>query len=213
MASQSDKKNQDSSPDVGKQELGAIYAKSLLAVAEKAGPGAAESVVAELEDFVSEVVEARPLFADFLAAPQISNETKAALLEKAFQGRMSEELFTFLQVVASKGRLDAVREMAFAARRQLNALRHRVEVHVETASPLDEASLAQLRAGIVDRLKTDVDLSVSINPDLIGGIVMRIGDTVYDGSLLNRLSRMRQHAREKSHTQVQQFLERFAVES
>lgn len=197
------------SPDVNKQELGGIYAKSLLAVAERAGPGKAEAVVSELEDFVTEVLDGRPLFEQFLAAPQIAADHKSRVLEKAFSGRMSSELLTFLQVVAGKGRLDCIREMATQARHQLNALRRRVEVHVKTAAPLDESNTNLLRTKLIGALGGDVALTTSVDPALIGGAVMRIGDTVYDGSVVNRLARLRQHALDTAYSQVQRYTERF----
>jgi F-type H+-transporting ATPase subunit delta len=206
-------KKQELSPDVGRQELGAIYAKALIAVAERANGASTDTVVEELESFVSDVLTARPDFEMLLSSPQISPDVKSGILQRTLGGRMSESLLTFLQVVASKGRLDSLREMAKAARHQLNALRQRIEVHVETATPLDGAGLDGLRNRLVAAMGHEIDLTTSVDSDLIGGLVVRVGDTVYDGSISNRLARMRQHAIDETYTQVQRFTERFAVDS
>jgi len=207
------KRKRELSPDVNKQELGAIYAKALLAVAERAGGSTAESVVAELEDFVTDVLDAKPDFELLLASPRVSADAKSDILDRALGGKMSSELLTFLQVVAGKGRLDCVREMAKEAHRQLNVLRNRAQVHAETAIPLDEGQFNRLRDRIVTALGREVDLTTSVDPDMIGGIVVRIGDTVYDGSLANRLGRMRQHAIDQAYAQMQSHTERFAAEN
>jgi len=132
-------------------------------------------------------------------------------LDRILAGRASESLLTFLKVVACNGRLDCLREIRNAAREELNRIHGRVAVIVTTAEPIDE----QLRNQIVDQLQvvtgTPVDLRCRVNPGIIGGMVVRVGDTVYDSSVVNQLARLKRDALGKTFNQLRETVDRFAV--
>jgi len=195
--------------DSGRQQVGAVYAKAALAAAEKAGQ--AELVVEELESLVSDVLNKLPQLEALLASPRLAHEERVPILDRAFGGRMSPITLNFLKVVSKHGRMGCLRAIARAARKQLNALRGRVEVLVETAHPLS----SPLQARIVERLRSllghEVILHTSVNEDLLGGLVVRVGDTVYDASLAAQLKRMEQVTLEHTKQAVRESLSRFAV--
>lgn len=195
--------------DSGLQHLGSVYAKALLGAAEKAGQ--AQQVLEELESLVNDVLDKLPQLEAALGSPRLSVEEKTALLDRAFGGRMSATMLHFLKVVARHGRLDAVRAILQAARKLYNQMRGRVEVRVETAYPLSNP----LRERIVNRLQQmlgrELVLTAVVNEDLLGGLVVRIGDTVYDGSLAARLKNMQEVTLEHTKHSIRQSLERFAV--
>jgi F-type H+-transporting ATPase subunit delta len=195
--------------DAGRQYLGTVYAKALLGAAEKAGNTG--DVLEELESLVTDVFGKSPNLEAALASPRIGHDEKVRLLDRVFQGRMSKQLLNFLKVVSSHGRLDCLRAINRAALKLYNKMRNRVEVSVRTAEPVD----AQLTEQIANRLRTvlrsDVELKTDVDPELIGGMVIRIGDTVYDGSVVDRLRRLRAETIEKTAQEFRQSLERFAV--
>ncbi len=195
--------------DAGRQYLGTVYAKALLGAAEKAGT--TDAVLEELDSLVTDVIDKLPNLDAALASPRIGHDEKVRLLDRAFQGRMSKQLLNFLKVVSSHGRLDCLRAINRAARRLYNQMRNRVEVKIRTTEPVD----GQLAEEIADRLRTvlrsDVELKMDVDPELIGGMVIRIGDTVYDGSVVDRLRRLRAETIEKMAQEFRQSLARFAI--
>jgi F-type H+-transporting ATPase subunit delta len=120
-------------------------------------------------------------------------------------------MLNFLKVVARHDRLGAVRAILQSARKLYNELKGRVEVRVETAGPLSNPLRDQIVARLTQMLGREVVLTTEVNNDLIGGLVVRIGDTVYDGSLAARLKNMQEVTVEHTKQSIRQSLEKFAV--
>lgn len=196
---------QQSGIDVDRQQLGSLYAKALLSVSEAAGT--TDVIVEEIESLVDDVLNRQPEFEELLSSPRVAHEEKTALLERVFAGKMSPELLSFLKVVSGKGRLDCLRSIQQALRKQYNELRSRVEVLVRTATPLEGEMRAQTIAHLEKSLGKQVELTTQTDPSLIGGMVVRIGDTVYDGSVANSLAALRQSAIHKSRQEIQDKLD------
>ncbi|MCU0876342.1 MAG: ATP synthase F1 subunit delta [Pirellulaceae bacterium] len=195
--------------DTGRQRIGTVYAKALLGAAEKAGQ--ADSVVDELGTIVSEALDQSPDLDEVLRTPRIASEEKVGIVERVFGGRVSPLVLNFLKVLAGHERLDCLRAIERAARLQLHQLRNRVEVLVETASPLSAPLRQQVAARLTQLLGREVILSTEVNPDLLGGIVVRVGDTVYDGSLAGKLKSMESVTLERTTNTIRQSLARFAL--
>src|SRR3954453_17630187 len=94
--------NQDTI-DVSRQHLGNVYAKALLAAAEKAGQ--ADQVVGELESLVFDVLNKLPKLDTIIKTPRLTHEERLPILERAFGGRVSPTTLPFLQVVSRHGRV------------------------------------------------------------------------------------------------------------
>lgn len=194
--------------DSGQEHVGAVYAKALLGAAAQTGQAAA--VVEELDSFISDALDRLPALEATLASPRVAAEAKLALLDKSLSGRMSATLLTFLKVVCRHGRFDCLRAIGRAARQQLNVREGRVDVRVRTPQALSD----ELRELVTRRLETllgkRVNLFVRVDESLIGGIVVRVGDVVYDASVANRLSRLRESAVDLVVRAVRESLDRFA---
>lgn len=195
--------------DATQQQVGKIYAAALIGAAEKTG--SLDTVREELQSLVEDVLRKLPNFEAVLQSPKVSHEEKVRLLDSAFQGRMSKELLNFLKVVSRHGRLDTLRAIQRQFQKLYNERAGRTEVQVRTAEPLTD----ELHARIVDRLRQSLGrepvLQVEIDPDLIGGVVIRIGDTVYDGSVAQQLVRLREETAAKIAREIRQAADRFAV--
>jgi len=137
-------------------------------------------------------------------------EAKLALLDKGLAGRMSVTLLTFLKVVCRHQRFDCMRAIRRAAWHQWNEGEGRVDVLVRTPTPLS----AELRELVTRRLASllgkQVNLAVREDESLIGGMVVRVGDMVYDASVANELSRLRESAVDQVAHAVRESLDRFA---
>jgi F-type H+-transporting ATPase subunit delta len=195
--------------DAGRQHLGTVYAKALLGAAESAGQ--TDQVVEELEAFVTDVLDKLPTLEEALRTPRLTHEERLPILDKAFSGKMSPTLLTFMKVVSRHGRLDCLRAIARAARKQLDAVRGRVEVRIESAAPLSNPLRERIAARLTQLLGREVILKTSLNADLLGGLLVRVGDTVYDSSLSARLKRMEEVTLEHTKQALRESLNRFAV--
>lgn len=193
----------------GEAQLGLIYAKALLGVTEPIG--ASEAAVEELQSVARDVFPKVPGLRLALTSPRVPLAEKESLLDKAFGGRMTPQVLTFLKVVARHGRLAYVADIARASVRLLDKLRNRLEVVVRTASPLSPADLEALRVKLSAQLKADVRLVVEERPELIGGIVIKVGDTLYDASILSQLARMRTETVAKAVETIRTQSSRFAA--
>ncbi len=179
--------------DVGQQQVGAVYAKALLGAAASN----IDSVLDELQSIVEDVLASNAQINELLASPRIPLEAKVAVIDKAFKGA-DKILVNFLKVVAQHGRLDCLQEIYRSARHLANSSQGRVAVQVKTAEPLTDALRDQVAGQLKNLLKTDVVVEAETDPDLIGGMVVRVGDTVYDGSIANRLQKLRRDALARS---------------
>jgi F-type H+-transporting ATPase subunit delta len=173
--------------DTGLQHLGMVYARALLGAAEKAGQ--TDAVLDELQSLVRDVLDRLPHFEAALASPRVPFEAKEQLLDRAFRGRMNPVLLNFAKILALRGRFDTIRPVQSAARRLLNELRNLVEVRVVSAEPLDRTTRDMIASRLAGLLGRNVDVHPQVDPELVGGMVIRIGDTVYDGSIANQLRR------------------------
>jgi F-type H+-transporting ATPase subunit delta len=146
-----------------------------------------------------------------MRTPRLTHEERLPILDRAFGGRMSPTTLTFLKVVSKHGRLDCLRAIARAARKQLDAARGRVEVLVESAAPLSNPLRERIKARLTQLLGREVILKTSVNENLLGGLMVRVGDTVYDASLSARLKRMADVTMENTKHTLRESLSRFAV--
>lgn len=188
----------------GQQAVASVYAKALLETTEKSGETA--TVLEELDALVNQVLANQPKFEQALASPRISAEEKVGLIDRVFAGKISQGLLRFLKVVARHQRLDHLREMRRAYRSLFNHTHGRVEVRVTTATPLPEDLYTQVMQTLQQKLGKTVELVTRTDPNILGGIVVRLGDTVYDASLANRLDRQRLKAIRGSVAKLQEEL-------
>ena len=195
--------------DPGLQYLGTVYAKALLGATEKTGT--TEAVLDEFDSLLEDVLAKLPSLQRTLSSPRVPFEAKESLLDRSFQGKMSPQLLTFLKVLARHGRFSAIRAVRTATRKLFNELRGRLEVQVTTAAPMDNATRDAVLAKLKQSLKREVDLRTSVDPELLGGLLIRIGDTVYDGSLANQLQRLQKKLVATSTVRMRTEADKFAV--
>jgi F-type H+-transporting ATPase subunit delta len=197
------------STDTGQQQVGAIYAKALLGSAEAVGNAA--ELVEELESFVKDVLDKLPDLDAVLSSPRVSHDEKVGLLDRVFAKRMSPSLQTFLKVVSAHGRLDCLRAIAQAARAELNRTAGIVVVEVTTAEPIDAGLEKQIKKSLSRSLGQDVQIRSRTDSAIIGGMVVRIGDKVFDGSVANQLETLREQAISKMAQEIRAGKDRFAL--
>ena len=195
--------------NIDKQRLGAVYADAIIAAAESQGQS--DAIVDELGAIVDEIVERSPELDATLSSPRIPSSEKEDILNRVLGDRVSELLLTSLKVISRHGRLDCLRQIRRAAREKLNSMRNRVAVKVTTAAPLNDEQRHSIQDQLQRKMSCDVDLDCHVSPEILGGMVIRVGDTVYDTSVANRLAQVREQTIPKTFTQLRESIDRFAV--
>ncbi|MEX0711748.1 MAG: ATP synthase F1 subunit delta [Pirellulales bacterium] len=194
--------------DPAGQQVAAVYARALLGAAENAGQS--EAVLQELHSFITDVLDVFGDFEKVLTSRLVSSDDKVALLERTLGGRASTLLLNFLKVLAGHDRLVYLRGIYGTARRLYDELLGRRRVEVFTATPLGEDLAGQIKQQLHDMLGGEPKLVRVVDPDLIGGVVLRVGDTVFDGSVATRLARVRGQMINRSVHEIQRRRDRFS---
>ena len=195
--------------DSDQQYLAGVYAKALIGATETVGNTA--EVLQEFASVVSEVLDPFPALEATLSTPRVATEDKTGILDRVFGGRLSKELMNFLKVVAQHGRLECLRSIQHTSQQMYREMQGRIAVHLSTATAVDDEVVNSISSQLEAALSGKVDLETSVNADLIGGLVLRVGDTVYDGSVANQLDRMRSTALDQTNETMRATLDRFTT--
>jgi F-type H+-transporting ATPase subunit delta len=178
-----------------------VYAQALLDAAGKRQQ--ADEVLDELNALVRDVLNREPALEEFLASPTVGRDRKEKVIRDAFEGRADEVLVSFLLVLNRHDRLELLRAVAQEYRALYDAQTGRMPVQVESAAPLAADQEERLRQELRARFKGREPVLVTrVNPDLLGGLVVRVGDWVYDASVRNRLALIRHQLIERSSHEI-----------
>ena len=179
--------------DPTSEALAEVYAVALLGLFP--GDAAAEEVAAELAEIVV-LLDSVEGFQQLLTTEMISRAEQARIVETIFAGRCEPMIEAFLGVLARNGRLALLRLISRQFRRRLNVRQGKVEVIVETASELDAGQKESLQSALAVLTGGQPVLVARIKPSLLGGMVVTVGDKVYDASVAAELKRMRRQMTE-----------------
>jgi len=163
------------------------YAEALFDVAEK--KGSLEAVGEGLGQFADALDRDRELQV-FFFSPHFSSAEKVEGLRRAVSGA-EPELLNFLELLIEKGRMPE----AFRIRREFERLwkrrQRRIDVTVTSAAELDPAVVEKIGAEIERQTDRKVDLASRVDEEILGGIVLQVGNMVLDASIRNRLEKLR----------------------
>lgn len=173
--------------DSDEQQVGTLYARALLSAAD----AAVDEIVAELEALVSECLDKNQALETALASPRISQEEKEGMLDRIFRGRINATLLNFLKVLCRRDRIGALRAIQASATEMLEVQQGKQRVIVSTAQPLTEDQKQQIAKAFHGAFGKQAVLVERVDETLLGGIVLRIGDQVVDGSVLGRMESIR----------------------
>jgi F-type H+-transporting ATPase subunit delta len=192
----------------GVQRLGAIYAEALLNVAIDRGQ--VDEVGQELDLLIDEVFRQSPDFETLLGSRAIRREQKTPILTQAFQGRCSELFFDFLLVLNNHDRLELLRAIRKVYRTLQDVRANRIRVRVQVATEMNEEQIHSLRQTLEASLKMEPLFDIQLNPDLLGGMIIQMGDEVYDTSVRTRLETIRTELLSRSNYEIQSKRDRFS---
>jgi len=150
------------------------------------------SIDRQLDDFLA-TWSASPELREFFVNPAVAIGQKIAFLDKANEKlQLQKELRNLLAVLIDNGRIGAVEEVAAAYRTELRERLGIRQAEVVTARELNEKDRSALVAEIGKLAGSRVEASFKLDKSILGGTVVRIGSTVYDGSVRGRLERLKE---------------------
>jgi F-type H+-transporting ATPase subunit delta len=169
------------------EEISRVYADALFEVAEDNGK--LDEVHEQLGQVVDALNENRELQVYFFS-PYFTSAEKREGISKAFVGAQPE-LVNFLELLAEKHRMPAI----FTIRSIFDELwaeaRKRLEVTVTSAVELDDDLLKQIGSEIEGRTGREIDLEAVVDDNVLGGLVLRVGNMIFDASVRSKLERVR----------------------
>ena len=127
-----------------------------------------------------------------LSEGELPSENKQAVIDGLFRNKISDVTLNFLQLIVGLGRVELLGEIAESFAARLEAEENKVVAEVTTASPLDVKFSRSLAKKLSLMSGREVTIRSKVDPELVGGILVRIGDKLLDGSVRNQLARMRE---------------------
>jgi F-type H+-transporting ATPase subunit delta len=169
------------------EEIAAVYARSLFEVAKEQGK--LDSVREQIGEFADALEQTRELQV-FFFSPYFSTTEKQDGLDRAVSGA-DAVIVNFLKLLIENHRMPVI----FRVRRAYEVLWEQenklLPVRVTSAVELDKSTVSQIGDRIAEQTGRKVDLSSEVDPDILGGIVVRVGNSILDASIRNRLEQLR----------------------
>lgn len=194
-------------------EVARVYAQSIFELAEQAGGEEKIHAFGDELEAVADVVRSDREIGEFFRSPIIDTARRRETLRRVLDGQVSDTVLRFILVLNDKGRLGRICDVADAYTEIAHQRFGRVEVDViTTEGDLDAGQLESLRDRIVSRLGREPVFHQYVDKSMIGGMILRIGDQLIDGSVRGRLRRLREDLRKGGSAIVREQPERFLKE-
>jgi len=193
--------------DVSAQRLAKVYAEALLQAAREKNQ--TQEVLEELNGMIEESTRDGDLSAFFQNA-LITREQKEKVIRSAFAGRVSDTMFNFLLVLNEHNRLDLFRPLRQIYQDLLDEGMNRMRVEVSSAAPLNDGQLDRIKTDLQATFGKEPVVETKIDTGLLGGVVVRVGDWLYDGSVRTKIDNLRKQLLERGDHEIQSGRDRFS---
>lgn len=170
-------------------ELAEVYARSLFEVAREQGK--LDELREQLAQFAGALNENREL-AVFFFSPYFSTKEKQDSLERILDGA-DESFLNFLSLLIENHRMPVIFRIDQQFERLWEQENKMLPVDITSAIALDQTTTESLGRRIGERAGRKVKLAAHVDPDILGGIVLRVGNSILDASIRNRLEQLRRH--------------------
>jgi F-type H+-transporting ATPase subunit delta len=171
------------------EELARVYARSLFEVAREQGK--LDELREQVAQFADALGEQREL-AVFFFSPYFSTKEKRDGLDSLLEGA-DQILLNFLSLLIENHRMPVIFRIRQEYERLWDEENRTLPVEITSAIELDQATTDSLGRTIGERAGRNVTLSARVDPDILGGIVVRVGNSILDASIRNRLEQLRRH--------------------
>jgi F-type H+-transporting ATPase subunit delta len=201
MAADTTRSDLSPSLDIGADRVAKVYAQAVVEAADAAG--CRRDVLDELAALVRDVLPQVPRAREVFSSPRIDVAEKEALIDRVAGGRMQPTTVRALHVLARHGRLGILAEVSAAAERLADQLDGRHQATITTAIPLADEERSQLAGSVEQSLGLRLSPTFAVDPRLIGGLIVRVGDTIYDRSIATGLTRLGDNLHRRTNHEVQ----------
>jgi len=164
------------------------YAETLLELAQRSGDLRAWG---DMLDAIAEAMESDKRLRMFLESPRVSAQKKNEVLQKAYGAQLPRNFLRFLQALVSNRRQMLIPEIAHAYHDLVDQVEGRVHASVTVAREADDADRELIVTQLSRVLGKQVVPHFHVNSSILGGVIVRVGDTVLDGSVRRRLATLR----------------------
>jgi len=200
--------------DVTAEKLARVYAQAFIKAAGGDAPSNnANEAVAELRAVVDEIINQHPQFSQALQSAFLSHDERVAMIDRVLGGRVDGVVLNTLKVMSAHNRLGLLRTVARQAEDLNDRNNGRLQVAVESAAELGDDLLNELKAMLGSKLGIEPVVRSSVDPDMIAGVKIRVGDTVYDGSLQTVFAKARQSIIDRAIEKIESTPEQFLSET
>ncbi|NTV45826.1 MAG: F0F1 ATP synthase subunit delta [Chlorobiales bacterium] len=169
--------------------VGRRYALALIEVAEQQNKLA--DMIKDLT-FIGEVVNGSKQLRHALQSPLIQGYKKSAFLTSIFQGQVSDQIAAFLKLLASKGRANLLMAVIEEFNTLLDERSGIITVDVKSAVEIDQVQSEELKQKLENYTAKKIRIRLATDKELIGGLTVKIGDTVLDGTIKHKLEMLRE---------------------
>ncbi len=165
------------------------YAEAMFSIAE--AEGELEPVEEQVYAF-AKMVEKRAKVREALIDPELPNENKRNLIGEVLGERANPVAVNLLGMLVEQGRARDIGRIAESLAEVAAERRQQVVGEVRSAVPLTDAQRRRLAEALSSATGRKVEVKVIVDPDLVGGVVARVGDVIFDGSIRSRLDEAKQ---------------------
>jgi F-type H+-transporting ATPase subunit delta len=189
--------------------LANVYARSLFELATDAGGTDKVLEIADELEQVCALTASNQEIGLFFSSPIIDKVKRGEALSAIFTNKVTDLTLRFLLVLNNKGRLDHLRQIKVAYAQLVQEALGRVEVNVFTPRAIDDASLNTIKRNVQEMLGKEPVLHTNVDPSMLGGVKLRIGDQLIDGSVATKLRRLSESVQSKGSMAIREQFETY----
>ena len=189
--------------------LANVYARSLFELATDAGGTDKVLEIADELEQVCALTANNQEIGLFFSSPIIDKVKRGEALSAIFTNKVTDLALRFLLVLNNKGRLDHLRQIEVAYAQLVQEALGRVEVNVFTPRAIDDASLKTIKRNVQEMLGKEPVLHTNVDPSMLGGVKLRIGDQLIDGSVATKLRRLSESVQSKGSMAIREQFETY----
>ncbi|MCA9015883.1 MAG: ATP synthase F1 subunit delta [Planctomycetaceae bacterium] len=193
--------------DPSAASIAKVYAKAFLGSITETDK---DSAIDEFTEFLNVAISQNPLFGKMLTSKSLNKDESLGLIDRVVAPHASELLTNFLRVLVRHERLDLLEQIFSQITKLRDTEAGKKAVVVRSAFELSENTLTSIKQRLSETLGFSPVIKTSIDQSVIGGLVIQVDDTVYDGSLRTRLKQLRGRLSNRSIHEIQSGRDRFS---
>ena len=165
------------------------YADALFQLSEE--ENITKKIYSELHDVV-DLLKSNKELENVLKSPLISKKEKIELIEKLFSNKINKNLKNFLKILVEKGRINSLKAIELTFKQLLNDKHNIIEGTVISAIPMQDKQIKELEKKLSKKYNKNVTLENEVDESILGGVLVRLGNTQIDGSVKTRLDNIKE---------------------